>query len=348
VGVRKAGQGSDGVLKNLDYGVRLRTRRLTLFCALYGLLAGQPFIAAGREFTVLAYNVENLFDLDGIALDKDYAIATEPGKFAYTPEKLLTKLRNITRILAEFNEGRGPEIVCFQEFEYDRTPASSVGDWDAFLMYWAGTSVENMLTKELTESILGLPVEAFLFKHLEDEGLRGYRVVKPPPGDSGSKPAQNNVVFTKFPVTYFKVHPTRRARDILEVGVDIEGSEVIIFNNHWKSGASSSNTESIRVENAGVLRRRLDALLEENPRADIIIAGDLNSHYNQDEVLTEVARAGITDVLGSQGDEKAIRRPGGPDLYNLWYELPPQDRRSDAWRGSWGTLMHILLTPRPL
>jgi hypothetical protein len=32
-------------------------------------------------------------------------------------------------------------------------------------------------------------------------------------------------------------------------------------------------------------------------------------------------------------------------LYNLWYELPPAERKSDHFRGSWGTLMQKMITP---
>ena len=34
----------------------------------------------------------------------------------------------------------------------------------------------------------------------------------------------------------------------------------------------------------------------------------------------------------------------GPDLYNLWFELPVEQRYSEVWRGRRGTLMHLLVT----
>jgi hypothetical protein len=51
-------------------------------------------------------------------------------------------------------------------------------------------------------------------------------------------------------------------------------------------------------------------------------------------------RNGINDVLGSSGVESFI----GNDLYNLWFELPPQERYSEVWRGHRGTLMHLLIS----
>ena len=38
-----------------------------------------------------------------------------------------------------------------------------------------------------------------------------------------------------------------------------------------------------------------------------------------------------------------MRQPGRP-LYNLWFELPPEQRGSDTFRGEWGTLMQLMVT----
>ena len=73
------------------------------------------------------------------------------------------------------------------------------------------------------------------------------------------------------------------------------------------------------------------------------MGGDLNSHYNQSTIYRdEMKRTGINDILLSDGVEP-IKRFRGKRLYNLWFELPTTQRGSDAWRGKWGTLMHILL-----
>jgi hypothetical protein len=31
-------------------------------------------------------------------------------------------------------------------------------------------------------------------------------------------------------------------------------------------------------------------------------------------------------------------------FYNLWFELPPEQRGSDTFRGEWGTLMHLIIS----
>ena len=54
-----------------------------------------------RPFTVVAYNVENLFDLDGVAAYEDY----QPTK--YTPAHALTKLRNIAAVVGKYESEIG-------------------------------------------------------------------------------------------------------------------------------------------------------------------------------------------------------------------------------------------------
>ena len=57
-------------------------------------------------FTVVTYNVENLFDADGVAIFEDYKVDS-----GYTPRKLLTKLQAITNVLKSVDDGDTPEIV---------------------------------------------------------------------------------------------------------------------------------------------------------------------------------------------------------------------------------------------
>ena len=103
--------------------------------------------------------------------------------------------------------------------------------------------------------------------------------------------------------------------------------------------------EKHRLQNATTLRMRIDEIIAKNPKADFLIGGDLNSHYNQSTVYDEqMKQTGINDILMSMGKEHQPGTKGG-ELYNLWHEIIPLERGSDAWRGKWGTLMHILTPP---
>jgi len=293
-----------------------------------------------KEFTVVAYNVENLFDVDGVALYDDYLQDGPEDPFAYSRTKLLTKLENTAAVLATVNDGAGPEVILFQELEGDFTPESSVDYLGAFLETHRDKTVADMLGEQWSEKYAGLPAVAWLAKALQDHGMDGYEVAvgdARPPEDGI---AHVNALFSRFPITQIGSHPIELARDILEARIEVEGDPVWLYVNHWKSGASNPRREPIRVNNAKVLRALLDGRLANDPAADIIVGGDLNSHYNHSKLFPTI-ETGINDVLGSQGDESF----GDADLYNLWFELPVEDRYSEVWRGNKGTLMHLLVTP---
>ena len=319
------------------------------------LLALAPTALLARTFTVMVYNVENLHDADGVAVYDDYQAAI------YTPAHALTKVQNIAAVVARASTtGLGPEVILFQEIEIDHTPGKTPPDYPALLKRYADTTIERMLGPDFSPTIADLPAEALLLKAFVDHGLVGYSVVTGGDGDNGgaaegtgstegsavdlrSGPAVKNLVFTRFPIKSVRTFPMRSARNLIQVQLDVDGYSLTVFNNHWKAGASDPKMELVRIENATVLRRRIDELLTADPNADIVIGGDLNSHYNQKRRYRKLPSTGINDVLGSQGNELAIRGPTR-DLYNLWFELAEAERGSDVYAGEWGTLMHLLVT----
>ncbi len=307
---------------------------------LFALFSALLLSAAARPFTVVAYNVENLFDADGVAGYEDY----QPAK--YSRAQVLTKLRNIVRVVAKFEDGRGPDVLMFSELEVDATPGKTPPDYDAILKRYAGMKLDEMLGAKFTTEIGDLPAEALLAKALADAGMTGYRIVTGDraPAAGERKQEINCVTFTRFPVKQARAHATHGARAILEVLVEVDGAPLYLFNNHWKSGASDPATETTRIGNARTLRVRLDEIFKADPNADVIVGGDLNSQYNHSRRYAKTMKeTGINDVLGSQGNELAVRGTTR-DLYNLWYELPAEQRGSDTFRGEWGTLMHLIVS----
>ena len=266
------------------------------------------FIQA-KTFTVVAYNVENLFDADGVSLYDDYKPET------YGSTELENKLAAIIRSLRLIGGPTGPDVVLLQEIEVDRTPNSS-------------PSASELLLDALKKNGLG-PYEF----------AQGYD-----PDDIPSKwPAVQCMTLSKFPISSQRLHPIRMARPILETTISVGGTPFILFNNHWKSGASSQEMETHRIQNAETLRKRIDEIIRKDPFADFLVGGDLNSHYNQSAVYaSDMPKTGINDVLLA-GPTEPDRRAIAPKLYNLWHELPVEQRGSDAWRGKWGTLMHIII-----
>lgn len=281
-----------------------------------------------REFSVLVYNVENVFDVDGVALFEDYRQYESPHDFPYDEVKLLTKLRSVGRTLKAIDGGKGPDVILFQEFELDRTSGDVFLDYPGILEEFAGEKVGDLLTRggELDQRLRKMPAYWWLQKYLVDIGLEPYRVsAAPPPADLAFATSHVNAVFSRFPIVHEQSYVLEGARDILEVHIEIDGVPFILLNNHWKSGASDPQLESVRRGNARVLRHRIDEILRIDPRADVLLAGDFNSHYNHSALFPNL-KTGINDVLGSQGDETELVRANGRPLYNLWFELPAGDR----------------------
>ena len=316
----------------------MSTRHLVAFLALIVSI----FPARVLGLSIVSYNVENLFDLDGTASYEDYTSEK------YTPRHLLVKARNAAKVLSTVDAGRGPDIVVLNEIEIDQTPDATglkAADW---LDSVKGRTLEEILsTSPLPPETTSLPAEFWLLKALEDAGLGRYHLAIPdePPGshEDGRSRSVKNVILSRFPVTAVKTHHTLNARAILEAQLDVKGHPLAVFANHWKSGAGDPDNERIRMANARTLRDRLNQIFKQDPSADVILAGDFNSHYNQTLRYPDFKKSAINEVLGSQGNETAIES-GKADLYNLWFELPPEKRGSDVYQNKWGTLMHLIVS----
>ena len=213
-------------------------------------------VAMAQHWVAAGCRRLHLVDLDGVSGYEDY----QPAR--YTPAHALTKLRNIARVVARFDGGRGPDVLLLSEIEVDATPGAAAPDYEAILERLRGTTLEKLLgAKPLDPAVADLPAEALLLKALADAGVTGYRVVT---GENVTAPGSERrqeircAVLTRLPVRNVRSHATLNARAILEVQTDVDGAPLYLFANHWKSGASDPESEPVRVANARTLRTRLD------------------------------------------------------------------------------------------
>jgi hypothetical protein len=335
--------------------------RFTAYFILPVLLTFSASARANQEFTVLIYNVENLMDIDDKNDYDDYKPATA-NPHPYSPRKLRTKLKNIAFIFKQLNNGKGPDIALLNEIETDKTPEPTTTNYNELLKKYSNTNYTKMLdadkTSEISEDIRNLPATFWLLKALADEGMTGYSVTYPARIREDNEIGNvQNITLSKFPIIQRRSLPAPRARDILEVHHNINGHTLITFNNHWKSGAGSYPEELDRIGAAELLRHRVLEILFDDPHADIILGGDFNANYNQTVYLNDsrtrdrrenknllTPRSSINDILKAQGFEKLTATTGKPELYNLWAELPLEQRGSDEFNGVWGTLMQMMIT----
>lgn len=321
----------------------------TLLLGLLFLLISNLGIA--QEYTLVAYNVENLFDADGVAVFDDYRPTTEDGKDLYTKEDVLTKIEHIITVLQKYNEGKGPDVIIFNELESDFTDRSKAESSNAqqFIEEYAGTSLRKMLGGEFSDEVKDLPSELLLLKGMWDAGLDGYQMevgYNRLNEDGEPEEVQKNVIMSRLPIRKekTKIHYVKNARPILEVWLDVQGHDLAVFANHWKSGAGSAELEQTRIQNATVLKNRLDVIRNNNPHVDFVLGGDFNSDYNQLHRYDDMDKTGVNSVLNSVGDERRVATGSTGEVYNLWYDYPIDQRGSDAYRGYWGTLMQLMIS----
>jgi endonuclease/exonuclease/phosphatase family metal-dependent hydrolase len=309
----------------------------TLFAAMTILWLAT--ILSAREFTVLVYNVENLTGANGRTLSDDYR------PLRYSRMHLLNKMNNIAKVVAQFDEGRGPDLILFQEVERDISADQYTFDHPGMLRHYADTSIEDMLGRDHNPEIARLPVEALLLKTFEDRGLRGYRVVAADDaiGPAGRKKITHlNVLFTRFVIGAVDTYLLPDAPATVEVQLEVDGHPLYVFNNHWRKGPLDPVAEKARVKAARQLRERLDEILGTNPSADIIVAGDFNTFHDQ-KARFNWRETALDDALRVRSDELVLRSQNA-DLYNLWYELPQRGRGSEKYHGEWSTFMQMIVS----
>ncbi len=164
--------------------------------------------------------------------------------------------------------------------------------------------------------------------------------------DKPQRTVVNVAILSKFPILEaYGYYTIDRVRNILLAKLSIGKDTFFIVANHWKS---KSGPESQRIACAKVARAIVDSLLNLDPKVDIVVLGDFNTHVRekQSDVLSgdafePKAVIGLVHVLGAVSDTLLLKEGY---LYNLWYELPEELWGSHYFAGEWGTLDHILVS----
>lgn len=150
----------------------------------------------------------------------------------------------------------------------------------------------------------------------------------------------------------------RRERPVLKLTIDINGTQLILYANHWKA---KTGPESMRMDYARVLMQDIATLPS---GADYIILGDLNSNYNEFETIANEHRlndtGGVTaindllkTVVVKNGAKKSaekvdvVANSSQTLHYNLWLELQKSDRMSETFGKDRGTPDNIII-PRSM
>jgi endonuclease/exonuclease/phosphatase family metal-dependent hydrolase len=269
--------------------------------------------------TVMTYNVENLFD--DVHNGTEYQ-EFDPAGGTWTPEFFKLRVDSIAEVIRKAVPG-GADVLLLQEVEN-----------------------ENAL-KALVESGLrgmGYSWKAFVTK----KGL-----------------SANVAIISRFPIARVRTHAVgpwkgeTPLRDVVEADITVSGHTLYVLDNHWKAKTEGAKvTEPFRRNAAGVLARRIEEILAQDPNADIIAAGDMNESLDeyrrtgrkyQTALIPETERSSAMDT--TQSIFLSSRTAGlgvvgnGCILYEPWYEIDDSRRGSYFYQGDWLTVDHMLLSP---
>ncbi len=200
----------------------------------------------GDLFTVVFYNVENLFDTIDHPAFEDEEFTPESEK-DWNTERYNKKLTDISRVLSETGKGELPEIIGLAEVENKKVLEDLVN------------------TSSLLSGNYGIVHEEGIDRRGIDVALL-YR-----------KDEFRNVKFETIRID-FPFDSSLTTRDILYVsGRASDGNDLHVFVNHWSSRyGGMRESEPKRMYCAVALRRKIDFLLSVVSDPRIIIMGDFN------------------------------------------------------------------------
>lgn len=227
------------------------------------------------SFSFAFYNVENLFDTidDPNINDKKFL---PNSKVAWNTERYNHKLDNMSKVMKSIDTTGFPALFGLCE-------------------------VEN----------IDVVVDLINHTNLKDAG---YSIIhKDSPDDRGIDVAllYNPEVFSpvniRFIVPDFPEESEVKTRDILySKGVVNKNDTLHIFINHWVSRwGGREKTEPFRIQIAKTIKMITDSILNLQPNANILIAGDLNDNPSDTSILNVLGAKGVSD------------KPTYKTLYNL-------------------------------
>lgn len=258
----------------------------------------------GVEVKIASYNVENLFDMNYDG--NEYEEYIPNGDWGWTQDIYRSKLRNVAQVIRGINA----DIIGLQEIESE----NALKD----------------LKAELNRQ--GLYYRYHLFARNKMSTV-------------------NCALLSRYPIQNGFRHPIShngRMRDILEAKVDINGQSLRVFVNHWKS---KSGPESKRILSAKRLVYRLNELAPNEP---FVLLGDFNSHYEEYKTFLKSRKhndtegeTGINHILKTiddDGEPITYVTLKSPYLYNLWYDVSPDQRWSHKYKGKGEGLDNMIIS----
>lgn len=280
-----------------------------LFPLLVFLLSFQLAFAQKQQYKVGAigfYNFENLFDLedDPDTWDEEF---TPSGAKHYTKEIYNEKLGHLAQVVSELGTELSPDgvgILGVAEVEN----RSVLEDF-----------VKQPKVKDRNYQIIHY--QSPDFRGIDVALLYNPKYFQPTSSRAITLPIFNDDGTPKV------------TRDILYVSGYYDGDPVHVLVNHWPSRrGGASTTAPLRNAGAAVCKNIMDSLIAINPKAKVVIMGDLND---------DPSSPSVKKVLNAKRDKSDVKEGG---LYNPFYDYYAKGIGTTAWRDAWSLFDQIILS----
>lgn len=271
------------------------------------LLAATVFFPAIAQkkydvYSVAFYNVENLFDTNDDEGVRDSEF-TPTGTKAWTQDKYQKKLNNLASVMSklarEYCPG-GPAMIGVAEVEN------------------RGVLEDLLKTKEMAP--MGYDIA-----HYDSPDRRGVDVALL------YNPKLFHVTSSKAYPYVLPDNPDFKTRDQLLVSGTLGGDPFHVIVNHWPSRYGSKSSE-LREFAATISKHIADSIYQADPKAKIVIMGDLNDDPVDKSVRT---------VLGAKRHQKDVK-PGG--LYNATWGFYDKGIGTLVYQNKWNLFDQIILS----
>lgn len=250
-----------------------------------------------HEYTVMSYNVENLFDtVDDPKIPDEEFLPESEKKWDMT--RYQKKLDDISHVIADVNPKSMPTLIGLAEIENQ-------------------TVLEDLVHTAKLNNQFGIV-------HEESPDYRGIDVAL-----LYRKNAFTEVSHEVIPI-HFPDDPNYKTRDILHVTGLIRNKKVHVYVNHWPSRiGGDEKSKPNRIFVASVLKKSVDQVLANDPRARIIIMGDMND---------EPTNKSLQETLGA-------KMPGsGAELVNLMMPDKTAGKGTYSYKGDWNMLDNLVVS----